>query len=165
MQKKTKLIGNIIFMLLLLGATMYLLLKDQDLPEIRRLLQGASGSMILFAVLCAVMYLILESTSLIVILRSLGERMHFFPSLRYSFIGFLFNALTPSASGGQPMMVLYMKADGINMGASSVAMLFLDDYLQDRIGDRGSDRGAVLPSVYGKDTGTLSMVVLGWDGS
>ena len=32
MQKKTKLIGNIIFMLLLLGATMYLLLKDQDLP-------------------------------------------------------------------------------------------------------------------------------------
>lgn len=124
MQKKTKLIGNIIFMLLLLGATMYLLLKDQDLPEIRRLLQGASGSMILFAVLCAVMYLILESTSLIVILRSLGERMHFFPSLRYSFIGFLFNALTPSASGGQPMMVLYMKADGINMGASSVAMLF-----------------------------------------
>ena len=78
MQKKTKLIGNIIFMLLLLGATMYLLLKDQDLPEIRRLLQGTSGSMILFAVLCAVMYLILESTSLIVILRSLGERMHFF---------------------------------------------------------------------------------------
>ena len=160
MQKKTKLIGNIIFMLLLLGATMYLLLKDQDLPEIRRLLQGASGSMILFAVLCAVMYLILESTSLIVILRSLGERMHFFPSLRYSFIGFLFNALTPSASGGQPMMVLYMKADGINMGASSVAMLFWTI-----IGDRGSDRGAVLPSVYGKDTGTLSMVVLGWDGS
>ena len=52
MQKKTKLIGNIIFMLLLLGATMYLLLKDQDLPEIRRLLQGASGSMILFAVVC-----------------------------------------------------------------------------------------------------------------
>lgn len=33
MQKKTKLIGNIIFMLLLLGATMYLLLKDQDLPR------------------------------------------------------------------------------------------------------------------------------------
>ena len=43
--------------------------------------------------------------------------------------------------------------------------MILDDYLQDRIGDRGSDRGAVLPSVYGKDTGTLSMVVLGWDGS
>lgn len=34
MQKKTKLIGNIIFMLLLLGATMYLLLKDQDLSLI-----------------------------------------------------------------------------------------------------------------------------------
>ena len=57
MQKKTKLIGNIIFMLLLLGATMYLLLKDQDLPEIRRLLQGASGSMILFAVLLSLIHI------------------------------------------------------------------------------------------------------------
>lgn len=43
MQKKTKLIGNIIFMLLLLGATMYLLLKDQDLPEIRRTAAGGIG--------------------------------------------------------------------------------------------------------------------------
>lgn len=62
-------------------------------------------------------------------------------------------------------MVLYMKADGINMGCIFGGNVILDDYLQDRIGDRGSDRGAVLPSVYGKDTGTLSMVVLGWDGS
>ena len=62
------------------------------------------------------------------------------------------------------MMVLYMKL------TASIWRIFggnviLDDYLQDRIGDCGSDRGAVLPSVYGKDTGTLSMVVLGWDGS
>ena len=47
-----------------------------------------------------------------------------FTAAVYSFIGFLFNAITPSASGGQPMQVLYMNMDGINMGASSVALLF-----------------------------------------
>lgn len=124
MQKKTKFAGNILFMLALLGATMYILLKDQDLVEMADLLKNSSTSMMAIALFCAAMYLILESTSLIVILRSLGEHLRWLPSLRYSFIGFLFNAITPSASGGQPMMVLYMKEDGINMGASSVAMLF-----------------------------------------
>lgn len=124
MQKKTKLAANIVFMLALLGVTLYILLKDQDLVEINDLLKHASGRMMALAMFCAVMYLVLESASLIVILRSLGERLRWIPSLRYSFIGFLFNAITPSASGGQPMMVLYMKEDGINMGASSVAMLF-----------------------------------------
>lgn len=76
------------------------------------------------AMIAAILYLVFQSVSLVVILRSLGMRMKFLPSLRYSFIGFLFNAITPSASGGQPMQVLYMNMDGINMGASSVALLF-----------------------------------------
>lgn len=124
MQKKRNLVLNILFMIVLLGATLYILLKDQDLSELWQLLQSASTSMMFMAMFCAVMYLLLQSISLVVILRSLGEKLKVLPSLRYSFIGFLFNAITPSASGGQPMMVLYMKEDGINMGASSVAMLF-----------------------------------------
>ncbi|MCH5266930.1 MAG: flippase-like domain-containing protein [Lachnospiraceae bacterium] len=124
MQKKKSLALNILFMLALLGATLYIIFKDQDLSELWQLLQTASVSMMFMAMFCAVMYLILQSISLVVILKSLGEKLKVLPSLRYSFIGFLFNAITPSASGGQPMMVLYMKEDGINMGASSVAMLF-----------------------------------------
>lgn len=111
-------------MAVLLAGTLYALLKDQDLPMIMAELRGADKAQAAAAMLMAVLYLLLQSVSLVVILRSLGIEIRLLPSLRYSFIGFLFNAITPSASGGQPMQVLYMNMDGINMGASSVALLF-----------------------------------------
>ena len=124
MQNKKTYIWNILFMLALLGASFYVLLKDQDLPAIAEELRGADKGQISLAMLAAILYLVFQSISLVVILRSLGMQIKWLPSMRYSFIGFLFNAITPSASGGQPMQVLYMNADGINMGASSVALLF-----------------------------------------
>lgn len=124
MQNKKTYIWNILFMLALLGASFYVLLKDQDLPAIAEELQRADKGQISLAMLAAILYLVFQSISLVVILRSLGMKIKWLPSMRYSFIGFLFNAITPSASGGQPMQVLYMNADGINMGASSVALLF-----------------------------------------
>lgn len=124
MQKKKKYIWNIVFMIVLLTATLYVLLRDQDIPLILAELRSVHKDWVALAMLAAVLYLILQSVSLAVILRSLGMEIRLLPSLRYSFIGFLFNAITPSASGGQPMQVLYMNMDGINMGASSVALLF-----------------------------------------
>lgn len=124
MQNKKTYIWNIVFMLVLLGASFFVLLKDQDLPAIAGELRGADKGQICLAMFAAILYLVLQSISLVVILRSLGMQIKWLPSMRYSFIGFLFNAITPSASGGQPMQVLYMSADGINMGASSVALLF-----------------------------------------
>lgn len=124
MQKRKKYIWNIAFMVLLLTATFYVLLKDQDLPVIAAELRDTHKGPIALAMMAAVLYLLLQSVSLVVILRSMGTKMKLLPSLRYSFIGFLFNAITPSASGGQPMQVIYMNMDGINMGVSSVALLF-----------------------------------------
>lgn len=40
--------------------------------------------------------------------------------IRYSFIGFFFSCITPSASGGQPMQIVYMKRDGIKIGYSTL---------------------------------------------
>lgn len=124
MQKSKKYIWNIAFMIVLFVATFYVLLKDQDLPAIADKLRETDQRQMGFAMIAAILYLVLQSVSLVVILRSLGMRMKLLPSLKYSFIGFLFNAITPSASGGQPMQVLYMNMDGINMGVSTVALLF-----------------------------------------
>lgn len=123
MQKK-KYYWNILVMVLLLAATFYIMLKDQDLGEILETLHQTRTDQMILAMIAALLYLVFESFSLLVILKSLKSPVRLMPSLKYSFIGFLFNAITPSASGGQPMQVLYMKADGINMGASSVALLF-----------------------------------------
>ncbi len=111
-------------MAVLLAGTLYTLLKDQDLPMILAELRDADKLQVAAAMFMVICFLVLQSVSLVVILRSLGIDIKLPSSLRYFCIGFLFNAITPSASGGQPMQVLYMNMDGINMGASSVALLF-----------------------------------------
>ena len=56
-------------------------------------------------------------------LRHLGENSTFFKNLKYSLIGFFFSAITPAASGGQPMQVYYMHKDGISIGSSTFTLL------------------------------------------
>ena len=124
MQKNKKYYINIIFMLILIGAVLYVLLKDQDLGEIIAALKGAEKSFIVLSAIAAVTYVVMEGISMLIILRSLDIKSGAMACIRYSFIGFFFNAITPSASGGQPMQVLYMHDDGINAGASSVTLLF-----------------------------------------
>ena len=72
MQNKKTYIWNILFMLVLLGVSFYVLLKDQDLPAIAEELRGADKGQMSLAMFAAILYLILQSISLVVILES-GE--------------------------------------------------------------------------------------------
>ncbi len=56
-------------------------------------------------------------------LNHLGEKSNPIKNLKYAFIGFFFNAITPAASGGQPMQVYYMHKDGISIGSSTLTLL------------------------------------------
>ena len=123
MQKK-KYYLNIIFMLVLLGLVFYTILKEEDIGSILDALKDASVFFMSWAAVAGLMYVIMEGVSMQIILLSLGIKTNIIQCTKYSFIGFFFNAITPSATGGQPMQVLYMNNDGINMGASSVTLLF-----------------------------------------
>jgi len=115
---------NIIFMVVLLGLVFYVILKDEDLDKIICAMKGASIPFMLLAAVAGLMYVIMEGVSIQIILLSLGMKTNIIKCAKYSFIGFFFNAITPSATGGQPMQVLYMRNDRINIGASSVTLLF-----------------------------------------
>ena len=124
MQKKMTYVLNILFMIVILGFTFYALLRGEDIGDIFQAIRRADKSWLVFAVGCAVLYLLLQAASLKIIMHSLGAAMGFIQSVKYTFICFLFNAITPSASGGQPMQIYYMRQDGIPVGASTMALLF-----------------------------------------
>lgn len=124
MRKKTTYVFNIILMIVVLIFTFYTLLHGEDLRSILKVLRGADKSWLIFAALFAMAYLVLQAVSLKIIVQSAGTPMRLKDGIRYTFIGFLFNAITPSASGGQPMQVYYMHEDNISIGVSSVALLF-----------------------------------------
>lgn len=45
--------------------------------------------------------------------------------LKYSFIGFFFSCITPSASGGQPAQIYYMKKEGISIPQSTIVLMLV----------------------------------------
>ena len=71
-----------------------------------------------------VIYYILESVNMRRTLLALGEKCSFIDTIKYSLIGAFFSAITPAASGGQPMQILYMHRDGIKVSSSTPALLF-----------------------------------------
>lgn len=124
MKKKITYIFDVVLMILILSITFYVLFRGEDVGAIFQAIRKADKSWLLWAGACGLAYLVLQAVSIGIIIRSLGAGITFVNSLKYTFIGFLFNAITPSASGGQPMQVYYMRQDGIPIGASSVALLF-----------------------------------------
>ena len=68
-------------------------------------------------------YLILESVNLGRTLKALGEKSNIFKNFKYALIGFFFSAITPAASGGQPMQIYYMHKDKISVANSTLALL------------------------------------------
>ncbi len=57
------------------------------------------------------------------LLKGIGEQPALLRCVSYSFIGFFFSGITPSATGGQPMQLYYMRRDGNALSASSVVLM------------------------------------------
>lgn len=124
MSKNKKYCLNVLFMVVLLAAVIYVLLKDNDLNDILNAMRNAEKTDIVLSMIASLVYVVMEGVSMQIILYSLNFKKRGLKCIKYSFIGFFFNAITPSASGGQPMQVYYMHEEGINAGASSVTLLF-----------------------------------------
>lgn len=112
-----------LIMAALAGVTFYVLFKDSSISEIRSVIRGANlwyaaagiGFMCLFA-LC-------EAAIIRGLLRIFRRRIPWSRAWQYSFAGFYFSSITPSATGGQPMQFYYMTRDGLNGAQSTFTLL------------------------------------------
>lgn len=124
MKKNKKIIFNFIFFILLIVLTFYILLKDQNLLEIFNLVLESKKVYILIAVFCMCIYLLLEAVNMRRTLKISGNKdIKLTSTVKYSLIGFFFSAITPAASGGQPMQIYYMYRDGVSVSNSTLALL------------------------------------------
>lgn len=57
------------------------------------------------------------------LLKGIGEKAGLLSCIACSFIGFFFSGITPSATGGQPMQLYYMKKGGIRISSASVVLM------------------------------------------
>lgn len=122
-EDKKKYFGSIAFLAALIGFTFYMFLKDNALSDLLASLQKASPFYVMVALGMMFLFILSESYIIKVLLNSLGKSISIGRCVKYSFIGFYFSSITPSASGGQPAQVYYMKKDGINVSLSSLTLL------------------------------------------
>lgn len=103
--------------------TFWSVFKGQDLAKTADAVRQMSGSALSAAVFLAVFFVSGEGFMIWYLLRGIGERTTLLRCISYSFIGFFFSGITPSATGGQPMQLYFLKRDKNSLSASSVVLM------------------------------------------
>lgn len=116
---------NLLILFILMGITFYVLFYHQDYHQVWDLVQKASGEYLVLAAVLVFLFLCGEAWIIQLVLHPIVRYIPFFRCLKYTMVGFFYSGITPSASGGQPLQVLYMKQDAIPISASSATMVLI----------------------------------------
>lgn len=123
-KKETKklMIEAAVFLLIML-LTWKAVFSGQDLGEVMAALEEMSVPALVAAMLLSVFFVSAEGYMIWYLLKGLGEKNGLLRCIGYSFVGFFFSGITPSATGGQPMQLYCMNKDGNAMSNSSVVLM------------------------------------------
>lgn len=125
MQTKKKIIGNTLLLFTVFGLTIYGVFHGEDLGAMMDALRGADIRFLLPGIGLVLFFIWGESIIIWYMMRSfqipLKKRICFL----FSSVGFFFSCITPSASGGQPMQIYYMKKEKIPIPVSTVILMII----------------------------------------
>ncbi len=116
---------DVLFIVCISVLAVNLVFKDQDLGEMLADLDKANKLWLLGGAVLSVLFVAGEAVIIKYLLRLFRVKIPLRRCLKYSFVGFFYSYITPSASGGQPAQMYYMKKDGICLGHSSLIMVVI----------------------------------------
>ena len=122
---KKKTILNICFLAVVFGLTIYYVFKGEDLDSLAAYIRQADWRYWALSVVCVVFFIIGESFIMHYLMGTLSLRLKLMHCFLYSFIGFFVSCITPSASGGQPAQLYYMKKDGLPLATSTLVLMLI----------------------------------------
>lgn len=113
---------NIVFLILVFSLTLWSVFNGKNLQQILTLVETSNPFYLIPGIICVLLFILGESVVIFYLMRVLGSKVRFWHCCLYSFIGFFYSSITPSASGGQPMQVVAMRKDGIPVAVSAVVL-------------------------------------------
>ena len=125
MENKKKFLFNIIFLILVFGGTLYGVFHGEDLGEIVDILKTVNPLWIMAAVVCVVIFIWGESIIIYYMMHTLGIKLKKRTCFLFSSVGFFFSCITPSASGGQPAQIYFMKKEKIPIPVSTLVLMIV----------------------------------------
>lgn len=123
--KNKKTILNLLFLITVFGLTMYYIFHGEDMNALAGYLGQAEISYWLVGVVLVVLFILSESVIIYYMMRSVGQNVILTHCFLYSFVGFFFSAITPSATGGQPAQIYFMKKDKLSISVSTLVLMIV----------------------------------------
>lgn len=114
---------NIFIMVVLIFFTFKYLLSGLSKKEFFHAIAISDHKYLYFGIVLSILYIFFEACNTKSILKFFGYSVSIFRAMKYSFTGFFFSGLTPSATGGQPMQVYVMNKDNIKVSHSSLLLM------------------------------------------
>lgn len=127
--KKRKILSAVLF-IALAALTFYIVFKNQDVNELWDAVKQMHKGYLIVAIFTALFFTAVEGFLIWYLLRIFAKnqaedekKVKLLSCMKYSFVGFFYSGITPSATGGQPMQLYYMSKDGHSVAKSSVVLL------------------------------------------
>lgn len=125
MENKKKTIFNVVFLIVVFVGTLYGVFHGEDLGEIAQIIKTVNPLWLIPGVVCVVVFIWGESIIIYYMMHTLGIHLKKRTCFLFSSVGFFFSCITPSASGGQPAQIYYMKKEKIPIPVSTLVLMIV----------------------------------------
>lgn len=125
MESKKKKIGNILFLAVVFLLTIYSVFHGEDLGAVVREMSRVNVWYMIPAGAAVIFFIWGESIIIHYMFGTLQIKTKKITCFLYSCVGFFFSAITPSASGGQPAQIYYMRRNKIPIPVSTLVLMIV----------------------------------------
>ena len=125
MKSRKKIIFNGVFLAVVFALTIYGVFHGEDLSSMMDAIHRADKRWLIPGIALVAFFIWGESNIIWYMMRSSGIQLKKRTCFLFSSVGFFFSCITPSASGGQPMQIYYMKKEKISIPVSTVILMIV----------------------------------------
>lgn len=118
-----KYFGSIMLLILLMGVTAFVIIKNNDMGAVYAAIAQTDKIWIFAGVIASLFFVAAEGSIIWYLLQALHLKISLLQCVGWSFIGFFFSGITPSATGGQPAQLYYMNKAGIRLADSTPVLM------------------------------------------
>ena len=123
MLTKKKTFWNIVFLIVVFSLTIYGVFHGEDPGAMMEAIRQADIKWLIPGIVLVMFFIWGESIILWYMMRSFQIRLKKRICFLFSSVGFFFSCITPSATGGQPMQIYYMKKEKIPIPVATVILM------------------------------------------
>lgn len=121
--KNLKIILSAVFFVILAAMTYITIFQSNDTKAVGQAILDMDLTCLAGAALIAVAFVSIEGVIIWYLMHALKNPVKLLQCVKYSFVGFFFSGITPSATGGQPAQLYCMKKEGLKISESTVVLM------------------------------------------